>query len=283
MANFRRFHAYSRKRGRPLSLTYCLMVPNWHEFGAFLRFADEWECPVFVNTVVFPEELSLYRLPASTLDDVLAALEREGQDLDGRLVRNASVWDTELTRLRNWRRRLEDRVERHGGRRLYFEGRGDGPSRSASPTNPLPASFGPPDGAPLDPEAAVGLLADEEWLGAPSVLVLDADRRIVAVEADQVFLGVDLRELAGRPFDDLLQALEGRYGSTHRVVAERIDDRSVQRRVVFEPAGGGITEVRLVVFPNHVASGDAGGSTTVAVRVAPSGLGAQPVALRRRA
>ena len=288
MANFRRFHGYSQARGRPLSLTYCLMVPNWHEFGDFLRFADEWDCPVFVNTVIYPENLSLYRLPSAALDVVLDALSREGESLHGRLVRNSAVWETELTRLRNWRGRLDARAAGSGGRHLYFEGAvegaphgpesvtlrpggiepPDGDAQDAEAANPLPSRFDPSHGVLLDPEAAIALLADEQWLDPPSVLRLDADGCVVAAEAGVTFLGIALGGFTGRPFGDLLQALEAQFGSAHRVVWEQVDDWGVQRSVLFEPDDGSVTEFRVVVIPNRDRSGTVDGSTTFAERIA---------------
>lgn len=133
MANLGRFREYTSERGTHLSLTFCLMRANWHEFGRYLALGDELGCQVFLNTVVYPPSLSLYRLPADELRQILDALRAEGETL--RLVRNEAVWLDELSRLQHWVDRL-DRRDQGFDDNVYFE---DHVEDAAPPAVPLAA------------------------------------------------------------------------------------------------------------------------------------------------
>jgi len=94
------FRDYTKQRKTDLSLTFCFMRQNWHEFGEYCLFADAWECNVGVNTVVKPPQFGVYTLPAEELRQVLAEMERQAVTLDTRLKRNRKVWFAELERVR---------------------------------------------------------------------------------------------------------------------------------------------------------------------------------------
>jgi radical SAM protein with 4Fe4S-binding SPASM domain len=294
MENFGRFHAHGLATGRPVSLTYCLMAPNWHEFGDFLRFADDWGCQVFVNTVVFPPHLSLYRLPDEELNAVLASLEQQGHGLEAALGLNARVWATELDRLQNWSRRLAARAQRSEGTDpLYFEvdayqgpdqGPGEGPGHGAGhgPADPMPPGLRAGPAGSFGREAAERLLAEEVCLDEPSVLVLDADRRAVASDDGRGFMGLAPSDYVGCSFEQVLALLEGRFGPSHHLLEETLVGGWVDRRTAFIRPDGHRTEVRVIVFPNVDPSGGVIGSTTVAVRVAPRQERPQPVSVRLR-
>ncbi|WP_297371988.1 radical SAM protein [Acidocella sp.] len=100
MRNVRRFIAYTRARGTGFTLTYCLMRPNWAEFGEFCALADSLGVRASLNTVLRPPGYSLYTLPASELRRVVTALERQAPELETSLTLNKSVWFDELERLR---------------------------------------------------------------------------------------------------------------------------------------------------------------------------------------
>ena len=121
MANLDRFQAYTRERGTGLSLTFCLMQPNWREFADYLRFADERGCPVFVNTVVYPPSLSLHRLGVEDLNEVIHSLEGQDRSMCDLSPHNRQVWEHELHRLRSWHQRLERRANGEGDDTEYFE------------------------------------------------------------------------------------------------------------------------------------------------------------------
>lgn len=98
--NLRRFRDYTRERKTSLSLTYCFMRINWHELGDYCLFADEWDCPVGVNSVVNPPEFGVYNLPVEELHKILEAMERQDARIGHLLKRNRGVWQAELDRLR---------------------------------------------------------------------------------------------------------------------------------------------------------------------------------------
>jgi MoaA/NifB/PqqE/SkfB family radical SAM enzyme len=99
MANVARFRAYTEAAGTSLSLTYCLMVPNWQEFGDYLRFAQELGAQVYVNPVYQPSPLSLYRLDADELGPIVEALEAQTATVLADAPRNARTWTEQLARL----------------------------------------------------------------------------------------------------------------------------------------------------------------------------------------
>jgi MoaA/NifB/PqqE/SkfB family radical SAM enzyme len=96
----RRLRAYTRERKTDLSLTFCFMRQNWHEFGDFCLFADDWDCAVGINTVSNPPEFSVNNLPVEELRKIVAAMEAQAGRLDSLLRRNRGVWFAELERLR---------------------------------------------------------------------------------------------------------------------------------------------------------------------------------------
>lgn len=100
MRHVKHFRDYARERNTSFSLTYCLMRQNWHEFGAYCAFADQLDCPVWINTVLHPPEFGLYTLPKADLRAVVRGMEREAPSLENRLGRNKGVWFAEFERLR---------------------------------------------------------------------------------------------------------------------------------------------------------------------------------------
>jgi hypothetical protein len=77
------------------------MRQNWHEFGDFCLLADEWDCSVYVNTVVDPPQFGIYTLGRDDLLKVLETLEAQAPDLDRLLKRNKNIWFGELNRIRD--------------------------------------------------------------------------------------------------------------------------------------------------------------------------------------
>jgi hypothetical protein len=131
MDNLNRFLSYARSRRTYLSLTYCLMRQNWHEFGQFLRFADRLECPVFVNTVIDPSHCSLYTLPPAELQAIVESMEKQGPEVRNHVILNRHLWESALAGLR------ENANERQvqGVRKIKeaaFEARRDGPEGTRS-------------------------------------------------------------------------------------------------------------------------------------------------------
>ena len=100
IANIFRFRDYTRAKGTSFSLTFCLMLPNWHEFGRLCLFADHLDCDVAVNLVRHPVQLSLFALPAGEIGAIVKAMEEEAVALMPQLGRNRTVWEGEMFRLR---------------------------------------------------------------------------------------------------------------------------------------------------------------------------------------
>lgn len=98
-ANVLRFREYVRQKGTSMSMSYCLMQQNWHEFGRYLAFAEELDVPVYVHTVIHPDRSSLYMLPPFGLKKVLAGLERDDAQFSA-LPRNGRIWSETLEHLR---------------------------------------------------------------------------------------------------------------------------------------------------------------------------------------
>ena len=105
MQILKRLREYTRRRGTDLSLTFCFMRQNWHEFGDYCLFADEWGCNVGVNTVLNPPEFGVYNLPAEELRKIFQGMEEQANRLSSILKRNRAVWFAEFDRVRHeWQR-----------------------------------------------------------------------------------------------------------------------------------------------------------------------------------
>ena len=99
MEILKRLRDYTRSRKTDLSMTFCFMRQNWHEFGEFCLFADSWECNVGINTVNWPREMSVNNLPPDELRKIVSAMEAQAVSLDSQLKRNRRVWFSEFERL----------------------------------------------------------------------------------------------------------------------------------------------------------------------------------------
>lgn len=100
MANIERFRQYAIGRGTSVSLAICLMRQNWHEFADILRYAEERGFPVYLNTVIEPENCSLFTLPVDQQQAVLEKLESLDATLARELPLNYPVFVDALQGLR---------------------------------------------------------------------------------------------------------------------------------------------------------------------------------------
>jgi len=98
--NIQRFREYTKRRGTYMGISHCLMRENWHEFGDVLLLGESLGCNVFVNTVLAPDECSLFTLPPAELDRIVDEMEKQGSALDGKLPINQQVWASQLANLR---------------------------------------------------------------------------------------------------------------------------------------------------------------------------------------
>lgn len=101
VANVDRFIARASGGRGSVSLTYCLMRQNWHEFGDYLVFGEVRKVQIFVNTVVDPKDCSLYTLPPQELLAIVAKMEEQDRERGySQLQRNGKVWQAALATLR---------------------------------------------------------------------------------------------------------------------------------------------------------------------------------------
>jgi MoaA/NifB/PqqE/SkfB family radical SAM enzyme len=221
MANLDRFVAYGRSIDNPVSLTFCLMVQNWHEFGDYLRLAEGLGCQVYVNTVRHPPANSLYRLPVEELRTVVGRLEASRDEVAAGLERNRDAWLEQLDRLASHLESLERDGDplRHLGDRL--------------PTDPhrVAALLAEPG---ADPDEVARRLARLAGADAVSVVRCDAAEDVVAGGS---FLGEDVDGLVGTPAGALFARAAARFG--HRVDILATDNRpgALSRVLVYDDPG----------------------------------------------
>ncbi|HKV41107.1 MAG TPA: radical SAM protein [Blastocatellia bacterium] len=98
--NLALFRTYALERNTSFGLTFCLMRQNWREFGEFCLFADGLGCPVFVNSVRRPAQMSLYTLPPGELARIVEVMEEQSVALLPNLGKNRGVWEGQLRLLR---------------------------------------------------------------------------------------------------------------------------------------------------------------------------------------
>ena len=224
MSNVERFLAYRGQTGASVSLTYCLMTENWHEFGRFLEFAEERGCQVYVNTVRQPPQFSLYRLPTTELRDIVEHLEDESARVAARLERNRAAWTEQLERLRH---HLDGRQgpDRFGD--VGAPPRGDGVAWDA-----LAQWSTQPDLSEAQLVEGLGEAADG---GQVSVIRCGGDDCVTVADR---YLGLDVTDLVGRPAGELMLRVAERHGTRIDVHTEHVQHGAVCRVVSFTtPAG----------------------------------------------
>lgn len=256
MENFRRFHAYAKRRGTTVGLTYCLMRLNWHEFGDYLLFADEWDCDVYVNTVTNPPDFSLYTLDPDDLAEISRKLDAQSERILPRLGRNRQVWIDELDRIRN-------RHQHSGDQELYFidvqarlvDAFGHEPPRdTACPHYRMTAERAERRLAADHPGARLGRLR------------LDLDQVVVEV-AGRDFLDLPASRSVGLPMDKIHRRLRERYGETAHVMRERQMLGFTDRTVSYTHPLRGPTLLRALSFPRYDETGAIVGTEVVAAAI----------------
>ncbi|MBL8774573.1 MAG: radical SAM protein [Acidimicrobiales bacterium] len=256
MENLARYRAYTTSRGTTLDLTFCFMRQNWHEFGAYLAFADEWGCRVYVNTVIHPR-FSVYHLPLAEFDAMLHALEAEDATRRDQLTVNQPLWISELERLRTWSAQAAAEAQETAvgrpyraitPRAVYFQ--------EQEPT-PLPLTLREArtgDDAPTEAQAL-----ERAAKGMPpcelSLVRCDAEDLVLSVRTgpeergDASFVGVPSTECVGRPFPELAAGLSRRLGDHVRAVRDDVVDGVAIRHVVYRDLDGRRTYLRVCSYP----------------------------------
>jgi len=228
MENLGHFVRYRDRTGNSLSLTFCLMVENVHEFADYLLMAEEHGCQVYVNTVRQPPEHSLYRLPDSELRAVVERLEAEREAVSRRLELNRSAWHEQLDRL--------------GGHLLGRSRPGSGTATSA------------PDPAHLQLVERLGDVdvSEDETIEELRRAAIDGSVSVVRCDAqDDIadgddYVGLDIRHLLGAPVALLFPLAAERFGHRVDVVAQRIARGASARLVSYDEDGGTPTLLAMV-------------------------------------
>jgi MoaA/NifB/PqqE/SkfB family radical SAM enzyme len=235
--NVSRFREYARQRGTWFGLTFCLMPPNWHEFGAYLQLADELDCDVTVNTVLHPPEFSFYSMSSRELAPFVEGLRQQGEEYLPKLKRNQKVFVAELDRLRH---RMENAdtslLDFVPGKLVQLQ------MKSAETPTALPHS----DLARQD----LSTWGD----GSPIARIeCDPQERVVEMDGDD-FLGLARAEGIGKPMESIYALLRMKYGgmtAVHRKEHAGLVDR------LFGFQGTDLVDrtMRMITFPREGARG----------------------------
>lgn len=199
--NLDRFQEVARRRGTAVTVTYCLMATNWHEFLDFCRAADERGIGCAVNVVSVPQEMSLYFVAPDELARIVDALDAQDRESGGDLTLSASIWAAEVERLRA---HLESR--RQGVPVVGIDVRAsdegaEGPAPGSRPRQPRPPEL----------EAEAEALRAAHLPAGTGRLRVDAQGTIVEVVDGPVLdLGAD--QLLGRSVDDITEAVGAAHG-----------------------------------------------------------------------
>lgn len=201
--NIERFRAATSRSGGTLGFSTCLMVPNWHEFGELLEWADRLDVDVFVNTVHHPPHLSFAHCDFDQLGEVVEAMRAEDGWRRERLGRNRSVWEDQLASLEGLHRQ---RAGEHSG----------------GPAQATPVAI-----APRRPSGGVA--------------VLRADERQLVREVDvggAAAYGVDLEALLGSSLWESVRLISRSLGQLETSQVRRTEEGVEERELVFRGPSG---------------------------------------------
>lgn len=98
--NVDRYLAVTGEYGGVVTINFCLMPQNWHEFGELLLRADALDIQVDVIPVTFPLRFDILRMPLDDLRTAVESLEAQGREIEDRLGRNRPVWQAKVALLR---------------------------------------------------------------------------------------------------------------------------------------------------------------------------------------
>jgi radical SAM protein with 4Fe4S-binding SPASM domain len=285
LANARRFLEYAKERGTVFGFSYCLMVPNWHEFGDFLLLADDWDVDVCVNTVTWPVDLSLFQLPINELAVVARELEQRDAGYRTRLGRNRQVWIDEFERIqRAVTHSDEERFYRPFGDDPFlrdairlkevlvdvFVPEGDSFKKTQVPMMRVPPAWGDfarevslADSMTVD--QARGLL--EAWSPGEPIARLDCDSTLTVISSDveqYPTFRLGERTLVGRPLIDVRHVLSEGLGLATPVSSDQRPTHG-DDVVRFRNDSGEETDLRAISIPKFDDVGSLAGYTLVVV------------------
>lgn len=249
MEHLGRFVDYRDRHGTSLSLTFCLMVENWREFGDFLRMGEDLGCQVYVNTVRQPPRHSLYRLPTTALREVVDDLRSREASVAEHLSLNRTVWHEQIGRLAAELASRTSRSDRAGAG-------GTRPVGAATRWEDLADAVGAPG---LDEDGLVAVLGAAARDGEVSVLRCAPDDTLVAGDT---YAGLDVSHLVGRSSRRVFPYLAEVYGHRTDVLAEATRPGCLVRIVEF---GDGVRPPTVVALVVHRRPDEAGTSRIGAV------------------
>ncbi len=225
LANVERFRTACARSGAELRFCFCLMSGNWHELGAFLRWADEGAVPVSVN-LVSDDGLALHDLPLDELDVVAETWAREDRPLTRALRTNADAWRTQLVQLD------AVRAERRAGTEppsKQPKAVAAGFLSGSRPHHPVGR------GGPRPVAAAITAHRERlaRWSGGDvGIIDVDRERAVRAVVEPHARLGLVAPTILGLDLDALLAAVEQADGRTAWVLdVESFDDDHLVRTI----------------------------------------------------
>lgn len=253
LENFKRFHAYARERRTYIGLTFCLMQKNWHEFGEYLLFGDEYDCQVVVNTVIQPLHLSLHVLPHDELQRVVQTMEKQGERILPQLKRNRQVWIDQLERLRH---RLD--TQAHGTDNPYFV--------PLKLTVKFPDASEASDRLPTESVERASRRKLERWArdGQIDGWVAKPDGTIDRIlSGKDNLLGVPVDKLLGQPVNRVNIEFLTLFGERMEILDEEKNDHLFDRIVALIKPDRSRTYLRTINFPRIDEFGKRSGSVTL--------------------
>jgi hypothetical protein len=231
MANVDHFQRVVGANGGLVSLNYCLMVQNWHEFGDFLAMADDRGLRVDVMTVYGAERFSLFALEPGALRGVVRSLEALDPGMQRRLTLNRPVWDAELARLQ---RHLDDSGVV-----------GSTAFTAESAKSVVPVEIAAPPKPPSGVQEEL-----ERWAGRPAITATVHDELIHTIDLPE-WAPASFRELVSRPMSDCTKVVVDHFdASSHELELDR-RPWGLWATTVLATSRGSL-EVRAAVFGSDV-------------------------------
>jgi molybdenum cofactor biosynthesis enzyme MoaA len=95
LANFERFHRYSRERGTEMTISWSFVQQNWFELADALAWAEEQGVWAYVTTVL-ERDYGVQHLPTAELSDVYQRMQAQSEQVRPHLQINRETWDRQL-------------------------------------------------------------------------------------------------------------------------------------------------------------------------------------------
>ena len=233
-ANVDRFVEMTRTYGGTVTINFCLMPQNWHEFGDLLLRADALDLQVDVIPVTFPARFNIVNMAEDELRHAVATLDAQDAEIRDQLRRNRPVWDTKLALLR---------------RQLDLLQAGE-----------LPVTIGPRAKAPASDEVVESLKTElRAWADQDPIVIRIVDGLVEQVDAPGWAAPLDPSRWIGWSNEVLMADMVDRLGR-FRDFEIGVGDDGVQRASYWIDFGG-----ERVPFRSFIADGYLLGACPVAL------------------